>query len=207
MSRRLLLVAVGVALVAALVLDDENRAMGHESSASAAVQRAARRQVHLPIPDFSLTDQAGRPFSFRSLRGKVVLLTFVYTTCPDICPLITASMRLAQEGLKDKERGSVFLLSITTDPEVDNPQVLKSYGGRYGVDFSNWSFLTGELQTLVPVWKAFGVRAQRKSRGLVDHTSLTALIDARGVMRFAYTGATPDHERILQDLRFLLGPP
>lgn len=193
------------ALIAAIAGNEENQALGHESGTGAVVQRAVRRETHLPVADFSLTDQAGMPFSFRLLKGKVVLVAFVYTTCPDICPLITATMRLVQEGLKEKERESVFFLSITTDPEVDHPQVLKSYARRYGVDFSNWSFLTGELPKLVSVWKLFGVRVQRKGRGLVDHTALTALIDAQGVMRLAYTGAWPDHKSILQDIRFFLG--
>jgi protein SCO1/2 len=130
----------------------------------------------------------------------------VYTTCPDICPLITSGMRLVQESLKPKERESVFLLSITTDPEIDTPQVLKSYAARYKVDFSNWSLITRDVQSLALVWKVFGVKVERKGRGLVNHTSLTGLIDKNGVMRFAYYGASPDPKIMLQDLRTLLAP-
>ncbi len=54
---------------------------------------AERRQINVPIQDFSLRDQSGKNFSFRGLRGKLVVLTFVYTTCPDLCPLITSSLQ------------------------------------------------------------------------------------------------------------------
>ena len=198
-------VVVGIVVAGAFLCGEQNRAISGEPHLHSITKPASRRQLHLPIPDFSLTDQTGKPFKFQTLRGKVVLVAFVYTTCPDVCPLMTASMRLVQEKLRDRERGAVFLLSITTDPEVDSPQVLKAYGERYGIDFYNWLFLTAELQTLAPVWKAFGVGVQRKARGLVDHTPLIALIDAKGVMRFGYVGGSPDHKMILRDIDFLLG--
>ena len=196
---------IGIVVAGIFLFGEQNRAISGEPHPHSITKPASRRQLHLPIPDFSLTDQTGKPCKFQTLRGKVVLLAFVYTTCPDVCPLMTASMRLVQEKLPDRQRNSVFLLSITTDPEVDSPQVLKAYGERYGIDFSNWFFLTAELQTLAPVWKAFGVGVQRKARGLVDHTPLTALIDAKGTMRFAYIGGSPDHKMILRDIDFLLG--
>jgi protein SCO1/2 len=113
-------------------------------------------------------------------------------------------LRWVQTKLSANERKSVFLLSITTDPEIDKPQILKSYAERYGIDFSNWSFLTGGEKELSSVWKAFGVKVQRKARGLVDHTTLTVLVDKKGAMRFAYHGSSPDHDVILGDLRALL---
>ena len=165
---------------------------------------AERRQINVPIQNFSLRDQSGNLFSFQRLRGKLVVLTFTYTTCPDLCPLLTSSLQRIQRGLRADERNSVYLITITVDPEIDSPQVLKSYAERYRINFSNWSFLTGEEEELSPVWKAFGVKVQRKARGLVDHTTLTALVDEKGVMRFAYHGTFPDPKVVLEDLRALL---
>lgn len=181
-----------------------NQAFSHEPIRPPPSGNTRRQEVHVPINDFSLTDQNSRPFQFRMLRGKVVILSFVYTTCPDVCPLITSSLRLVQKELSPKELESVFLVSITTDPEVDSPKVLKSYAERYQVDFSNWAFLTGDLRALAPVWENFGVKVERKARGLVDHTSLTTVIDEEGVMRFAHAGASPSPEQVLQDVRALL---
>jgi len=196
-----------VVWVVALLVGALTLASSHEPKHPVAEKAAPRRQVQVPIKDFSLTDHTGTPFRFSSMRGKVVLVAFVYTTCPDVCPLITASMQSVQRSLNGRERESVRFLSITTDPEIDSPDILKSYAGRYEVDLSNWSFLTGDLKTLQPVWKAFGVKVERKARGLVNHTALTALIDTKGVMRFAYFGASPDPKKVLQDIRALLARP
>lgn len=195
---------VGLALLVAagLFFVTEARVLGQQSGYE--LRPPERRQVNIPIPDFSLKDQSVRPFSFQKLRGKLVLVTFIYTTCPHVCPLLTLSLLRVQKELRASERNSVFLLSISIDPEIDKPQVLKSYGDRYEVDFSNWSFLTGDIMELAPVWKAFGVKVQKKARGLVDHTALTALVDGNGVMRFAYYGGSPDYKIILRDMRTLL---
>jgi protein SCO1/2 len=165
-------------------------------------QGAQRREVRIPIRDFRLIDQNGRTFEFRTLRNKVVVLAFAYTTCPDVCPLITAAMKQAQTNLRQTE-GSVFFLTITTDPEVDSPKVLAAYAKRYGADLSGWAFLTGEEAVLRGIWQNFGVRVVRKARGLVDHTSLTAVIDQTGTMRFAYYGTSPEPKVLLQDVRAL----
>lgn len=182
-------------------------AWGHEPGATPPAREAERREVRLPVDDFSLTDQNGRPFRLRALENKVVLLTFTYTTCPDVCPLITAAMRSVQANLSSRERGSVYFVTVTTDPEVDAPPVLAAYAKRYSVDLSNWSFVTGDPQALGPIWTNFGVKVRRIARGLIDHTPLTAVIDAKGSMRVAYHGAAPDPKRMLDDIRQLLVAP
>ncbi|MBI4527258.1 MAG: SCO family protein [Deltaproteobacteria bacterium] len=175
---------IGLSLATAALLALQRPAFGHDHKGTPLEKATPRREIRLPIGDFSLKDQAGKPFSFQSLRGKVVLVGFIYTTCPDICPLITVNMQKVLEGLTRRgEREGVFFLSITTDPEIDAPEVLKSYGKRYKIDFSEWALITGDTDSLKRVWKAFGVRVERKARGLIDHTALTALVDRKGVMR------------------------
>jgi len=167
-------------------------------------QKLERREVHIPIQDFSLTDQSNQIFKFQSFKGKLLLVDFAYTTCPDVCPLMTVAMRSVQDELKAAERNLVHLIMVTTDPEVDSPAVLASFAKRYRVDLSNWSFLTGAESSLAKVWKNFGVGVKRKARGLVDHTPLTAIIDQKGVMRFAYYGTAPDPKMVLRDMRTLV---
>jgi protein SCO1/2 len=113
-------------------------------------------------------------------------------------------MRRVQTDLSDTEQQAVYLLTVTTDPEVDEPKVLAAYAKRYGADLSNWAFLTGDGASLGKVWKNFGVKVERKARGLVDHTALIALVDQDGAMRFAYHGTSPDSTAVLRDLRSLL---
>ncbi|MGE5215410.1 MAG: SCO family protein [Chloroflexota bacterium] len=164
-----------------------------------------RREVRVPINNFTATDQSGRSFEFKSLRGKVVIVTFAYTSCPDICPLITAAARQVQSRLSSVEHHRVQLLTVTTDPQIDAPKILAAYAARYNVDLDNWSFLTGSEQALGKIWKNFGVGVKHKARGLVDHTPLTAIVDKNGFMRVAYIGASPDARLVLGDVRRLLG--
>ena len=177
---------------------------GHDQNAAQKAKGAERREVRVSIKDFTLTDQASRPFRFQSLRGKVAIVAFAYTTCPDVCPLITAAMRQVQDGLKPEERALTYFITVTTDPEIDTPKVMAAYAERYGVDSGNWAFLTGDEAALKNVWKNFGVGVERKARGLIDHTTLTALVDRSGTMRIVYIGTAPDPKSLLQDLRKLL---
>lgn len=163
-----------------------------------------RREVHIPLGDFTLVDQNSREFQFSKLAGRVVVVAFAYTTCPDVCPLITAALRQVQSGLTKEERKRVFFLTITTDPEIDSPKILAGYAKRYGADLATWSFLTGDPAVLQKVWKNFGVGVKRKARGLVDHTPLTAVVDRQGRLRFAYVGPAPDVKAVLQDVRSFL---
>jgi cytochrome oxidase Cu insertion factor (SCO1/SenC/PrrC family) len=99
-----------------------------------------------PAPTFTLTDQRGRPLSDADLRGKVVVADFIYTTCTDICPALTAQMAslrtlLADEGLLGDD---VVLLSISVDPARDTPEVLRAYSAPFAADPANWHFLTGD---------------------------------------------------------------
>ena len=182
------------------ILGTPHPVLSHENGAS----EAQRREVRIPIEDFVLTDQNSQPFHFKSVRGKVVVLAFAYTTCTDVCPLITAALKRVQTELENNERGTVYFLTVTTDPEIDGPKVLAAYAKRYGADLSTWSFLTGNEAVLQRIWKNFGVRVVRKARGLIDHTSLTSVIDGTGVMRVAYYGTSPDPKIVLQDVRSLL---
>ncbi|MBI2531490.1 MAG: SCO family protein [Deltaproteobacteria bacterium] len=174
----------------------------HEAGSPQKTPTAAAANVK--APDFTLIDQDGKRFLSTSLRGKIVVLDFIYTTCTDVCPLFTANFVRLQRRLATDHRSEVFLVSITTDPEIDSPKVLKAYAQRYGADFSNWAFLTGTEAQLKEVWKAFGIRVIRKGRGLVQHDSVTTLIDRQETRRFNHPGEKVRLEEVERDLLFLL---
>src|SRR5262247_3608918 len=159
--------------------------------------------INTKAPDFVLLNQDGNRFDSTTLRGKVVVLNFIFTTCTDVCPLFTANLAQLQRTLKN-DTGNVFFVSITTDPEVDSPKILKSYGQRYGADFQNWAFLTGSEAQLQQVWKGFDVRVIKKGRGLVQHTSLTTVIDRQGTRRFNFFGEKWPLNDLLRDISALL---
>ena len=162
-----------------------------------------RRVVNTVVPDFKLTDQDGKPFQFAAARGKVLLVTFVFTTCPDVCPLFTANFAAIQRRLEEKKIQDYLLLTITTDPERDSAAVLKDYASRFKADFKRWSFLTGPRAELRKVWKLFGVNVTRTDSGQVQHTSFTTLVDRQGKRRVDYYGDKWQEKEILKDVQWL----
>lgn len=170
---------------------------------------ASRRVTsNVKMPPFTLIDQEGNPFSTEnSLRGKIVAINFIYTTCSDVCPLFTVEFARLQQALRNQTQLNSFLVSITTDPEIDSPKVLKAYARRFGADFQNWAFLTGDESHLKEVWKGFGVQVIRKGRGLVQHTNLTTLIDADGTRRVNFLGPQWQFSDFLKDMRALSSSP
>src|SRR4029079_12458622 len=96
-----------------------------------------------PEPRSVLVDSSGHPFDLSSLGGKVVLVSFVYTTCTGVCPGTTQALIRIQDTLKEAKRWgtSVAVVSITLDPKRDTPQVLGQYARLFGADFAAWHFL------------------------------------------------------------------
>jgi protein SCO1 len=174
----------------------------HEG-AHLAPAKMVRQSIEGRAPELALIDQAGQPLSLKDLRGKVVLLTFTYGSCVDVCPLITAVMAALQQRLTAAERQQVFFLSVTTQPEVDTPAVLYAYANRLGVDLASWAFLTGHPQAVQEVWQAFGLTVKRRAKGGVDHPAWTFLIDREGMVRYRYLGSLLEVETILADMRTL----
>jgi len=192
------LVVVGLSLLS-------NSSFTVPSVAAQLQQRPVQRRVaKIAIDDFVLIDHSGGRFQFAKLSGKIVVVAFAYTTCPDVCPLLTASMRDVQTSLTPDERKNVQLISITTDPEIDSPKVLAAYAKRFNAEAATWSFLTGDEVALKKVWKNFGVGVKRKARGLVDHTPLIGIVDQNRVLRFVYIGPLPVARPMLNDIRSLL---
>jgi protein SCO1 len=157
-----------------------------------------------PAPAFTLTAQDGRRLSLGELRGKVVVVTFIYTSCADTCPLLTAKMAALQDDLGDDFGLNIFFLSITVDPERDTPEVLTRYAQAHGVNLSGWAFLTGMPDEIRTVARRYGIYYKKQASGDVDHTFLTSLVDQRGTLRVQYMGIRFDPDELRRDLQSLL---
>ena len=131
-------------------------------------------------------------------------VTFIYASCADTCPLLTAKLAGLQARLGADFGPKVFFLAITVDPERDTPEVLKRYAQAHGVDLAGWAFLTGTPPEIREVARRYGVYFKKTRRGDVDHTFLTSLIDQRGTLRVQYLGVRFDPDELLGDLRALL---
>jgi protein SCO1 len=170
---------------------------------------AARGDGQLPViepaPPFTLISQDNKPVSLADFRGKVVAISFIYTGCPDICPLLTQKMIDVQDALGEKFGTKIAFISISFDPERDTPEVLKDYAQFWGAKPEGWSFLTGSLEAVRDVTRRYGVFFAKKEDGSVEHSQLTTLVDADGQMRVQYLGARFDPEEFRRDLMSLAG--
>ena len=162
-----------------------------------------RRVVDKPVADFVLTDQLGRRFKWADTRGKIVVVNFIYTKCPDVCPLLSAKFAAMQRSLEEQKQTDYLLVSITTDPARDNSQTLKSYAALFKADERGWFFLTGSKEALAKVWKGFGVTVRKAPDGEVQHTTLTTVIDRHGVRRVDYYGDKWQEKEVLKDMASL----
>jgi protein SCO1/2 len=157
-----------------------------------------------PAPEVSLTTQDGQRLSLKELRGKVVVVTFIYASCADTCPLLTAKMAGLQAALGADFGPKVFFLSVTVDPERDTPAVLQRYAQAHGTNLAGWAFLTGAPAEIRQVARQYGVHYRKTPRGDVDHTFLTSLVDQSGTLRVQYLGVRFDPDELLRDLQGLL---
>jgi protein SCO1 len=162
-----------------------------------------RQRIEGRAPELALVNQSGQPLTLMALRGKVVLLTFTYSTCAEVCPLITAAMVTLQQRLTAAERQQVFFLSVTAQPEVDTPAVLHAYARRLGVDLASWAFVTGHSQAVQAVWQAFGMTVKLRGKGVVNHPAWTFLIDREDMVQYRYLGSLLEVETIVEDMRTL----
>ena len=108
-----------------------------------------------PAPDFTLTDQDGRAFHMADNRGKVVVMTFIYTHCTDLCPFVTLKVRSAR-GLLGADADKAVFVAVTTDPRRDTQKVNAAYTRAAGLAGA-WHFLTGPLAAVKAVWFDYGV--------------------------------------------------
>jgi protein SCO1 len=174
-------------------------AAGHDHSGA-----SARLPTIGPAPSFDLTDQSGRRVVLADLSGKVLAVTFIYTTCRDACPVLTAKLASLQKPLGADFGNRVRFVSITVEPEVDTPEVLRAYATAHGADLGGWSFLTGPPAQVQDLVRRYGAFARRNRPGDVDHVFLTTLVDRNGMMRVQYLGYRFDPAEMLGDLERLL---
>ncbi len=133
------------------------------------------------VPDFRLTNQKHRPVALSNLRGRVVAISFVYTSCalPDFCLRIANNFGVLQKRFKARLGRDLVLLTVTFDPVHDTPEVLAQYARRWDADPATWHFLTGPVRDVQRVCHLFGVDSF-PDEGLMSHSLHTAILDRRG---------------------------
>ena len=164
---------------------------------------------HWTIPDFTLTERSGQPGTLADLRGKIWVADFFYTSCPGTCPMLSSRLTALQE--KFGANPDVRLVSISTDPAKDTPEVLRQYAAKFKAG-PHWLFFTGDKAAIFDLAnKGFklSVTEERNNPEPVTHSTKLVLIDRSGTVRGFYEGAgeTDDTARLSADLQRLLAEP
>ena len=165
------------------------------------------------ISNYQLIDQDSSKVIFPDLaKGKISVVGYIFTNCPDICPLTTNNMSIIQEKLKNDNVSGVQFVSISFDPATDKPSVLKKYASIRNLDLSNWEFLTGNKSTIKKLIKEVGVVAIPSDSTTLPngtkqyyyvHTDRISLMDQNGIIRKNYPGSKININEILEDIKSL----
>jgi len=169
-------------------------------------ESTSRLPVIQQAPDFELLDQAGKTVRSGDLKGKALLVSFIFTTCSGSCPATTHRMGKLQEALNERhliERG-VHLVSITLDPDRDTPEKLAGYMRLYDVDGASWSFLTGAPAVVRKTIAGWGMWARPAANGQLDHPSRVFLVDKHGRIREIYNLDFLRVPWVIEDIELLL---
>jgi protein SCO1 len=151
---------------------------------------------NIPPQDFRLRDQDGDPVSLSAFRGRVVVLTFMYTTCRDTCPLTATQIRGALDDLKQPPPA----LAVSVDPVGDTPERAREFLFRRGLAHDRMRFLLGSRAQLQPIWKAYGIRPHGTA---FDHSAYVLLIDRHGRQRIGFPVQQLTPEGLAHDIRRL----
>jgi protein SCO1/2 len=174
-----------------------------------AISTTPSMAVIAKAPDFTLRDTAGRAVKLSDYRGRAVLLAFIFTTCPGVCPLISKQMEYVQAQLKSARLfgKDAVMLSVTIDPETDTVPVLTAYAAQYGADPAGWRFLRESEEKTRPVLKAYDEWTKKLPKGDLDHPARVYLIDRQGNIREIYSLAFFNEKQALIDIQALLKEP
>ncbi|HEX4020276.1 MAG TPA: SCO family protein [Acidobacteriaceae bacterium] len=178
------------------------------------------KQYHIPqagdlVPDFALLNQSGRRIHFDQYRGKVLLVTFIYTRCPlsNYCPLMSRNFAALDKMLAVDPRlyAKTHLLSISFDPSYDTPAVLRSYGGaytgRYSKEtFQHWDFAAPNRKDLASVLEWFGVGVTPGPGKTLAHSLSTAVIGPDGKIRNWYHSNDWTPQQLFANVKQALQP-
>ena len=146
------------------------------------------------------------------IKGHITVLGFIYTHCPDICPMTTHNMHLTEKRLREKGIDDVKFVGISFDPDRDTPEVLTQFAEVREISFKNWMLLTGKKEIIEDLLRRFDVRAIKTDLTVDEegnpeysmmHTDRISLVDENGILRKNYKGSTLNLDEIIEDIKYL----
>ncbi len=158
------------------------------------------------LPAITLADQHGHDVTLASLKGRPVLIDFIYTTCPGPCPLMTSRMAAVAKLLGPKLGSQVTFVSISIDPEHDRPAELEQYARARGADAPGWLFLTGTPAQIDRVLALYNLERMRNPDGTVNHAAASFLLGPDGHQVRQYQPLEVKASAVVADIDRVLGP-
>ena len=146
------------------------------------------------------------------IKGHITVLGFIYTHCPDICPMTTHNMYLTEKRLKEQGIEDVKFVGISFDPDRDTPEVLTKFAEVREINFKNWMLLTGKKEIIEDLLRRFDVKAIKTDQTVDEegnpeysmmHTDRISLVDENGILRKNYKGSTLNLDEIIEDIKTL----
>ncbi len=163
-----------------------------------------------PVPNVTLVDQEGKTVTLDTFRGSAIVVTFIYTSCPmpDFCPLMDRNFAAIQKKLQEQNNElKVHLLSVSFDPTIDTPAVMKKHAAALGADPRLWSFVTGDRDEIDRWAAGFGMAISRAMNDPRDitHNLRTVILDRQGNLVQTYGGNEWTPEQVVADVRVMVG--
>jgi protein SCO1/2 len=185
----LLVIAGGVALLT-VGGSSTSKAKGTSAAGQSPFRAEAELSPPSPAPPLALRNYLGTPVNIDSYRGKAVLVTFLYTNCPDICPLITSNLRVAQNLMGPAVASKVQIIAVSVDPKGDTPKAVAAFLARHEMT-GRMQYLIGSAHELAAVWKAWGVGSERDAQQpqFINHSGLIYGITASGKRTTIYAAS------------------
>lgn len=183
---------IAVAAVAGVLLF----AVGEKTVARSSSFAGATRPPDIPPVDFGVRDQDGRMLRLADLRGKPVVVTFLYTTCKETCPLTAQQIRIALDDLGY----DVPVVAVSVDPANDTARRARAFALRQSMQ-GRMRWALGDAERLRRIWKAYGIQPQTAAE---EHTAWTVLLDGRGVQRVGFAASVLTPEALAHDIEMLM---
>lgn len=191
-------------LIGALFLLAGSPAHAGKGKGARAAGEWERLDADEPAPKFTLTDQNGRRVSLESLRGKVVVASFIYTECKDVCPVLPQILSRVDRVLTPEEQARTHFVGISIDPLRDTPKKLGEFMRLHGLSPERWTLLTGSSAELTRVAADYGIVARPNAHGELVHNAVYIVIDGRGQLRTEFHGLFTPTEEIAAAIRAVL---
>jgi protein SCO1 len=171
------------------------------------------REDYIGYKSYPLVDHDSTAVTFPSdYKGKILVIGFIFTHCPDICPITVHNLQLIQTEVAKEKLKNVQFAAVSFDPDRDTPSLLKKFGNMRNIDYSNWKFLTGERDTVLSLTKEMEIVAVSSDTTYLKdgsksyfftHTDRISLIDQRNRLRKEYVGTSVDIKEIIKDIKSL----